>query len=130
MKPKIEHFMDEADIGSGEKTPTELADQKDTEHLREQQEQVRQQEHPMDGGSLLQVTEEQQFIAQRESHTPPEDADAAAALETLEPAQSAKAPGAEMAPPEVASHAASGATTKKSRRGHTRHETARHGRAG
>lgn len=73
MKPKFEHFMDEADIGSGEKTPAELADEKETEHLRQQQEQARQQTRPMDGGLLWQVTEEQQYIAQKESHTPPED---------------------------------------------------------
>ena len=72
MKPKFEHFMDEADIGSGEKTPAELADEKETNHLREQQEQSRQQARPMDGGLLWQVTEEQQYLAQHESHTPTE----------------------------------------------------------
>jgi hypothetical protein len=70
MAPKFEHFMDEADIGSGEKTPTEMEDLEKTEHLREQQEQARQQARPMDGALLQQVVEEQEYINQHESHTP------------------------------------------------------------
>jgi DNA-binding protein H-NS len=70
MAPKYEHFMDEADIGSGEKTPTEMEDLEQTKHLREQQEQARQQARPMDGALLQQVIEEQQYINQHESHTP------------------------------------------------------------
>lgn len=70
MKPKYGHLMEESDIGSGEKTPAEMEDLEQTRHLREQQEQAMQQAHPLDGGSLQQVTEEQQFINQHESHTP------------------------------------------------------------
>ena len=70
MAPKFEHFMDEADIGSGEKTPTEMEDLEKTKHLQEEQEQARQQARPMDGALLQQVVEEQQYINQQESHTP------------------------------------------------------------
>ena len=70
MTPKFEHLMDEADIGSGEKTPTEIDDLEETKHLREQQEEARQQPRPMDGGQLQQVVEEQKYINQHESHTP------------------------------------------------------------
>lgn len=70
MAPKYAHFMEESDIGSGEKTPAEMEDLEQTRNLREQQEQARQQARPMDGGLLQQVTEEQQFINQHESHTP------------------------------------------------------------
>ncbi len=70
MKPKFSHLMEEADIGSGEKTPAEIDDLEETQHLREQQEQATQQAHAMDGGLLQQVTEEQQYISQQESHTP------------------------------------------------------------
>lgn len=70
MAPKYGHFMEESDIGSGEKTSAEMEDLEQTRHLREQQEQARQQARPMDGGLLQQVTEEQQYINQHESHTP------------------------------------------------------------
>lgn len=70
MAPKYAHFMEESDIGSGEKTPAEMEDLEQTRNLREQQEQARQQARPMDGGLLQQVTEEQQYINQHESHTP------------------------------------------------------------
>jgi len=110
MDPKLEHFMEEADIGSGEKTPAELADLKETERLREQQEQARQQGHPLDGGLLLQVTEEQQYIAQHESHTPPDKADAVA---------TAGAPST-ASPPQVTR------SRKKARRGRARHDAAGH----
>ncbi|WP_147383855.1 hypothetical protein [Noviherbaspirillum sedimenti] len=70
MAPKFGHFIEEADIGSGEKTPAELEDLEKTAHLREQQEQARQQARPMDGALLQQVIEEQLYINQQESHTP------------------------------------------------------------
>ncbi|TCS36003.1 hypothetical protein EDC30_10866 [Paucimonas lemoignei] len=70
MAPKYEHFMDEADIGSGEKTPAEIDDLEKTKHLRKEQEQARQEARPMDGALLHQVVEEQQYINQHESHTP------------------------------------------------------------
>lgn len=70
MSPKFEHFMEEADIGSGEKTPAELEDLEKTRHLREQQEQAKQQARPMDGGLLQQVIEEQLYVSHQESHTP------------------------------------------------------------
>lgn len=70
MVQKFGNFMEESDIGSGEKTPAELEDLEKTRHLREQQEQARQQARPMDGGLLQQVIEEQQYINQHESHTP------------------------------------------------------------
>lgn len=127
MKPKIEHFMEEADIGSGEKTPAELADQKDTEHLREQQEQARQQQHSLDGGSLLQVTEEQQYIAQHESHTPPEEGQAAQQVDAAAPAAGEKSSDSQTEALEVPSPAV---TAKKSRHTHARHEGGRSGRAG
>jgi hypothetical protein len=72
MAQKFEHFMEESDIGSGEKTPAEMEDLEKTKHLREQQELAKQQARPMDGGLLQQVTEEQQYINQQESHTPPD----------------------------------------------------------
>lgn len=122
MNPKFEHFMEEADIGSGEKTPAELADLKETEHLREQQEQARQQEHPMDGGLLLQVIEEQQYIAQHESHTPPEDAHTGEKTEKHE-----RKLAASSGPVPVVN---TPAHKKKSRRAHTRHEAASPGRSG
>lgn len=122
MNPKFEHLMDEADIGSGEKTPAELADLKETEQLREQQERARQQEHPMDGGSLLQVTEEQQYIAQHESHTPPEDA---------KTEEKTEKPEVDMAAPtEPIATDNTPANTKKSRRAHARHESVNSSRAG
>lgn len=70
MAPKFEHLMDEADIGSGEKTPAEMEDLEKTKHLQDDQEQARQQNRPMDGALLQQVVEEQQYINQQESHTP------------------------------------------------------------
>lgn len=123
MKPKFEHFMEEADIGSGEKTPAELADLKETEHLPEQQERAKQQEHPMDGGSLLQVTEEQQYIAQQESHALPGDA---------KTGEKTEKPEMDMANPAVSPAAMNNAPgkTKKSRRGHARQEVASPSRAG
>lgn len=79
MTPKFEHFMDEADIGSGEKTPEEIKDLERTKHLKEEQEQARQQARPMDGASLQQVVEEQEYINAHESHTPHSVVDASSA---------------------------------------------------
>lgn len=70
MVRKSEHLLDEADIGSGEKTPAEREDLEQTKHLGEQQKQASQQGRPQDGSQLHQVVEEQQFINQQESHTP------------------------------------------------------------
>jgi len=70
MATKLEQLVDESDIGCGEKTPAELEDMEKTAHLRELQEQARQQARPMDGGLLQQVIEEQQYLSQHESHTP------------------------------------------------------------
>lgn len=128
MNPKFEHFMEEADIGSGEKTPAELADLKETEHLREQQEQARQQQHPMDGALLMQVIEEQQYIAQHESHTPPEDGNT---VEKTKKAEKTEKPETDMAASPVPAPAVSAPVhTKKSRRAHARHEAAPPSRAG
>lgn len=70
MKQKVKHFMDEADIGSGEKTPAEQEDMEQTAHLREQQEQANKHAHAQDGSQLQQVIEEQQYILQQENHIP------------------------------------------------------------
>lgn len=70
MAPKIRHFMDEADIGSGEKTPAELEDMEMTSHLREELEKANPHGKPQDGSQLQEVVEEQQFVLQHESRTP------------------------------------------------------------
>lgn len=122
MNPKFEHLMDEADIGSGEKTPAELADLKETEQLREQKERARQQQHPLDGGSLLQVTEEQQYIAQHESHTPPEEG---SSVEKTEMLDTDKASATVPVPADKDL-----GESKKSRRGDVRQESVRPRRPG
>ncbi|MBI1891706.1 MAG: hypothetical protein HYS18_13730 [Burkholderiales bacterium] len=70
MASKIRHFMEEADIGSGEKTPAELEDLEKTAHLREDLEKNREHGKPLNGSQLQEVVEEQQFIADHENHTP------------------------------------------------------------
>ncbi len=77
MGQKITHFMDEADIGSGEKTAAEQEDMESTKHLKEQQEQAKLRNHPLDGSQLQQVVEEQQYISQQENHVPQNPASAA-----------------------------------------------------
>lgn len=65
---KVRHFMDEADIGSGEKTPSQLEDMEQTAHLKEQQEQAKKEAAPQDGSRLYQVVEEQQYLFEQEGH--------------------------------------------------------------
>lgn len=101
MAPKFEHFIDEADIGSGEKTPAEMEDLEKTQHLREDQEQARQQARPMDGALLQQVVEEQQYINSQESHTPHSVMDAPSAdAETPENRDIEEVSGVSPMPPE------------------------------
>ncbi len=104
MLPKFKHFMDEADIGSGEKTPAQIEDEESVKQLRTQQEQAGKETHAMDGGTLLQVTEEQQYIATQENHLPDDDA--------TEPDTT------QAAPPDSLPV---GATSPKHRRKHSRH---------
>ena len=68
MAREIKHFLDEDDIGSGEKTPAQIEDQEQTAQLRADRENNPAQGHPLDGGQLLQVVEEQQFLSQHEGH--------------------------------------------------------------
>ena len=70
MAPKIMHFMDEADIGSGEKTPAQLEDMEQVAHLGEDMQNPNPHGHPQDGSQLKEVVEEQQFVSEHENHTP------------------------------------------------------------
>ena len=70
MAPTVRHFMDESDIGSGEKTPAELEDLNDTSHLNEDINNRKQAGAPQDGRQLKEVVDEQEFIAEHENHIP------------------------------------------------------------
>lgn len=70
MASKSEHFINEDDIGSGEKTPAQREDQEQIQHLGKQQKEANRNVRPQDGSQLHQVVEEQQFLNQQESHTP------------------------------------------------------------
>lgn len=65
---KVKHFMDESDIGSGEKTPAQLEDLEQTSHLQEQLESAQREATPQDGSRLYQVVEEQQYLFEHEGH--------------------------------------------------------------